>query len=262
MLAPTPPPRMITVSQSRPLRESLLLGLGMIGLMIVGAVLLYLVTEGLLWLEGYFAIISWTEARSAAKLLTRVSSRIFSPSLQGLSSSDKPIGVRNRWWCLRSIFFRHFRAKLIADVLLGRWWRPDATRTSDASTSLMVGRSSALSHYNVRVEIAVPNNSRTDKLCRCNQQGSLVDDQRPSCSARMRQGGLQWTLVSSPTCCAGVEHGQTQTQTQKPTASQIHLASCGRASLGCGKAQRGRLRKFPQPLWHRRRGEGDGGDDG
>jgi hypothetical protein len=30
----------------------------MIGLMIVGAVLLYLVTEGLLWLEGYFAIIS------------------------------------------------------------------------------------------------------------------------------------------------------------------------------------------------------------
>ena len=58
MLAPTPPPRMITVSQSRPLRESLLLGLGMIGLMIVGAVLLYLVTEGLLWLEGYFAIIS------------------------------------------------------------------------------------------------------------------------------------------------------------------------------------------------------------
>jgi hypothetical protein len=49
---------MITVSQSRPLRESLLLGLGMIGMMIVGDAFLYLVTERLLWLEGYFAIIS------------------------------------------------------------------------------------------------------------------------------------------------------------------------------------------------------------
>jgi hypothetical protein len=37
----------------------------------------------------------------------------------------------------------------------------------------MVGRLSALSHYNARVEIAVPNNSRTDKRCRCNQQRSL-----------------------------------------------------------------------------------------
>jgi hypothetical protein len=34
--------------------------------------------------------------RSAAKLLTRVSSRIFSPSLREPSSSDKPIAVPNR----------------------------------------------------------------------------------------------------------------------------------------------------------------------
>ena len=53
MLAPTPSPRMITHSQSRPLRESLLLGLTVIGMMIVGAVFLCFVTDGLLWLEGY-----------------------------------------------------------------------------------------------------------------------------------------------------------------------------------------------------------------
>jgi hypothetical protein len=45
---------MLTSSQSRPPRESLLLGLAVIGTMIVGAVFLYFVTEGLLWLEGYF----------------------------------------------------------------------------------------------------------------------------------------------------------------------------------------------------------------
>jgi hypothetical protein len=53
MLAPTPPPHTITHSQSRPLRETLLLGLVVIGMMIVGAVFLYFVTDGLLWLEGY-----------------------------------------------------------------------------------------------------------------------------------------------------------------------------------------------------------------
>ena len=53
MLAPTPPPHTITHLQSRPLWESLLLGLVVIGMMIVGAVFLYFVTEGLLWLEGY-----------------------------------------------------------------------------------------------------------------------------------------------------------------------------------------------------------------
>ncbi len=53
MLAPTPPSHTITHSQSRPLRESLLLALVVIGMMIVGAVFLYFVTEGLLWLEGY-----------------------------------------------------------------------------------------------------------------------------------------------------------------------------------------------------------------
>ena len=52
MLAPTPSPRMITHSQSRSLRESLLIAVVMIGMM--GAVFLYFVTEGLLWLEGYF----------------------------------------------------------------------------------------------------------------------------------------------------------------------------------------------------------------
>ena len=36
MLAPTPPPHTITHSQSRPLRETLLLGLVVIGMMIVG----------------------------------------------------------------------------------------------------------------------------------------------------------------------------------------------------------------------------------
>jgi hypothetical protein len=46
-------------------------------------------------------------------------------------------------------------------------------QTSDASTCLMVGRSSALSYNNARVEIAVPNNSRTNKCCRCHQQRSL-----------------------------------------------------------------------------------------
>jgi hypothetical protein len=53
MLARTPPPHTITHSQSRPLRETLLLGLVVIGMMIVGAVFLYVVTDGLLWLEGY-----------------------------------------------------------------------------------------------------------------------------------------------------------------------------------------------------------------
>jgi hypothetical protein len=56
MLAPAPQTRIITQSQSRPLRESLLLGFMVIGMMIVGAGFLYLATEGLLWLEGYFAI--------------------------------------------------------------------------------------------------------------------------------------------------------------------------------------------------------------
>jgi hypothetical protein len=53
MLAPTPPSHLITHSQSRPLRERLLIALVVIGMMIVGAVFLYFVTEGLLWLEGY-----------------------------------------------------------------------------------------------------------------------------------------------------------------------------------------------------------------
>jgi len=53
MLAPTPPSHTITHSQSRPLRETLPLGLVVIGTMIVGAVFLYFVTDGLLWLEGY-----------------------------------------------------------------------------------------------------------------------------------------------------------------------------------------------------------------
>jgi len=35
------------------LRRSLLLGLVVLGMMIVGAVFLYFVTDGLLWLEGY-----------------------------------------------------------------------------------------------------------------------------------------------------------------------------------------------------------------
>ena len=40
------PPRMIKQSQSRSLRESLLIGLAAIGF-------LYFATDGLLWLEGY-----------------------------------------------------------------------------------------------------------------------------------------------------------------------------------------------------------------
>jgi hypothetical protein len=58
MLAPTPSQHTITHSQSRPLRESLLLGLVVIGMMIVGAVFLYFVTKGLLWLEEYVRVIS------------------------------------------------------------------------------------------------------------------------------------------------------------------------------------------------------------
>ena len=55
MLAPMPPPHTIThsQSQSRPLRETLLLGLMVIGMMIVGGVFLYFVTDVLLWLEEY-----------------------------------------------------------------------------------------------------------------------------------------------------------------------------------------------------------------
>jgi hypothetical protein len=57
MLAPTPPSDTITHSQSRLLRETLLFGLVVMGMMIVGAVFLNgkadFVTEGLLWLEGY-----------------------------------------------------------------------------------------------------------------------------------------------------------------------------------------------------------------
>jgi hypothetical protein len=56
MLAPTPSPRMITHPQSRSLRESLLIAVVMIGMMIVGAVFLYFATDVLLWLEEYFAI--------------------------------------------------------------------------------------------------------------------------------------------------------------------------------------------------------------
>jgi hypothetical protein len=44
---------MITHSQSIPLREKLLLGSMVIAMMIVGAVFLAFVTEGLLWLEAY-----------------------------------------------------------------------------------------------------------------------------------------------------------------------------------------------------------------
>jgi hypothetical protein len=53
MLAPTSSPSMITHSQSMSLREKLLLGSVVIGMMIVGAVFLSFVTEGLLSLEGY-----------------------------------------------------------------------------------------------------------------------------------------------------------------------------------------------------------------
>ena len=56
MLAPTSQPRIVTHSQWRPLRESLLLGFMVIGMMLVGAGFLYLVTEGLLWLQENIAI--------------------------------------------------------------------------------------------------------------------------------------------------------------------------------------------------------------
>ena len=56
MLAPASQTRIIAQSQSRPLRENFLLALMVIGMMIVGAGFLYFVTDGPLWLEGYFAI--------------------------------------------------------------------------------------------------------------------------------------------------------------------------------------------------------------
>ena len=56
MLAPASQTRITTQSQSRPLRESFLLGLMVIGMMIVGAGFLYFVTEGLLWLENSAAL--------------------------------------------------------------------------------------------------------------------------------------------------------------------------------------------------------------
>ena len=58
MLAPTPPPPIAHILAIEPLRESLLLGLTVIGMMIVGAVFLYFATEGLLWLEGYFRAVA------------------------------------------------------------------------------------------------------------------------------------------------------------------------------------------------------------
>jgi hypothetical protein len=53
MLAPTSPPPIAHILAIEPLRESLLLGFTVIGMMIVGAVFLYFATDGLLWLEGY-----------------------------------------------------------------------------------------------------------------------------------------------------------------------------------------------------------------
>jgi hypothetical protein len=44
---------LLTRPQSRPLGQSLLLGLVVLGCMIVGAVFHYFVTNGLLWLERY-----------------------------------------------------------------------------------------------------------------------------------------------------------------------------------------------------------------
>jgi len=55
MLAPTPPPPIAHILAIEPLRESLLLELTVISMMIVGAVFLYFATDGLLWLEGYFS---------------------------------------------------------------------------------------------------------------------------------------------------------------------------------------------------------------
>ena len=52
--------------------------------------------------------------RSAPHLLLKIK---FSPSLRGLSSSDKSIVAPN---CLRSISVRRPGATLVADVLLGR----------------------------------------------------------------------------------------------------------------------------------------------
>jgi hypothetical protein len=58
MLAPTPPSPTITHAQSRLLRETLLFGFVVIGMMVVGAVFLNgesdFVTKVLLWLKGYF----------------------------------------------------------------------------------------------------------------------------------------------------------------------------------------------------------------
>jgi len=56
----------------------------------------------------------------------------------------------------------------------------------------MVGRSSALSYNNASVEMVVPNNSKTDKRCRCNQQTRFG---KPSlivaalCRYRRNEGG-------------------------------------------------------------------------
>src|SRR5215831_12182034 len=84
--------------------------------------------------------------------------------------ADKPSVAPNHWLRPKSISVLHTGATRFAIVLLCSGRQLDATRTSDASTCLTAGRSSALSYNNARVEIAVPNNSRTDKRCRCNQQ--------------------------------------------------------------------------------------------
>jgi hypothetical protein len=76
MLAPTHPPHTITHSQSRPLRENLVLGLVVIGMMILGTVFLYFATDGLLWLEGYLRDqVTNAGAIRAAKLLTKDEAR-------------------------------------------------------------------------------------------------------------------------------------------------------------------------------------------
>ena len=68
MLAPTSQPRTITHSRWRPWRESLLLGLAVIGLIIVGAIFLYFVTAGLLWLEGYASNTAPSSAHSRSSI--------------------------------------------------------------------------------------------------------------------------------------------------------------------------------------------------
>jgi hypothetical protein len=79
----------------------------------------------------------------------------------------------------------------------------------------MVGQLSALSYNNARAEIAVPNNSRTDKRCRYNQQRGWGPSLIVAALCRYR-----FAMSIDP--CAWVDGGRIE---MGPVAQTLHAAS-------------------------------------